>query len=271
MDHDNISQTIIEKEISDELIWITVSKYALFMSYGKIGIDAKALYEHYQFTCILQKTNSVWAADKYCRQGLDWGRDRFENAKRLLIDLGLIEINQIRNENGKFSKIYIKVKMKKVELEPVDLDRLTENRQADLPASGKTTTNALTKKINALTNNVKEEQYPPNYEEIFDYWNSKESLIKHKAISLFIKSFSYKKFKELNEYYSIEEIKKAIDNYNTILSSDKYFFNYKWSIGEFFSRANGIHKFFDSAEPLLNFKSNFNKTKEFKWEEFPDE
>lgn len=176
MDFENVSQTIIEKDVSDELIWITVSKYALFMSYGRVGIDAKALYEHYQFTCILQKTNSVWAADKYCRQGLDWGRDRFENAKRLLIDLGLIEINQVRNESGKFDKIYIKVKMKKVELEPIDLDRLTENRQADLPASGKTTTNALTKKRNALTKK-KKMSIPPTNEEVNNYIKENDYLI----------------------------------------------------------------------------------------------
>jgi len=156
MEIKNINDVIIEKDVEDELIWMTASKYALFMSYGKIGIDAKALYEHYQFTCILQKTNSVWAADKYCRQGLDWGRMRLDKAKNLLLDLGIIEIKQSR-EKGKFGKIYIKVKMKRMVLEPNDLHRMSENRQAVKPASGKTTPNALTKKGNALTNNIKEE------------------------------------------------------------------------------------------------------------------
>lgn len=110
-------------------------------------------------------------------------------------------------------------------------------------------------------------EIPEDYRETFDYWNSKEFLITHKDISIFTNAFSFKRFKELIDFYNIDEIKKAIDNYNTILSSDKYFFNYKWSIGEFFSRNNGIHKFFDSAEPLKNFKSKFTTQKPTNWEE----
>jgi len=116
-----------------------------------------------------------------------------------------------------------------------------------------------------LDKNIKE--IPEDYRETFDYWNSKEFLITHKDISIFTNAFSFKRFKELIDYYNIDEIKKAIDNYNTILSSDKYFFNYKWSIGEFFLRNNGIHKFFDSAEPLKNFKSKFTTQKPTNWEE----
>lgn len=154
MDVTNVSAIIIERDVEDEPIWITVGKYALFMSYGKVGIDAKSLYEHYQFTSLLQKTNSVWAADKYCRKGLDWGRDRFDKAKALLIDLDLITITQTRKEDGTFGTTYIRVHTRKVALEPSDLNRLPENPQADKPASGKTTPNALTNNRNALTNNV---------------------------------------------------------------------------------------------------------------------
>jgi len=150
---DSIKNAIIEREVEDELIWLTVSKYALFMSYGKVGIDAKALYEHYQFTAILQKTNVVKANDKYCRQGLDWGRDRFEQAKNLLIDLDMIEISKTRDSSGKYSGFYIKVRTRKVSLEPSDISHMPENRQVDLTASGQTATNALTNNINALTNN----------------------------------------------------------------------------------------------------------------------
>jgi hypothetical protein len=147
----DLDSVIVEREVEDELIWITVSKYALFMSYGKVGIDAKSLYEHYQFTALLQKTNSVWALDTYCRQGLDWGRTKYDKAKSLLKDLDLIEEYQEKDEKGQFGKKYIKVRTRKVELEPT---RLSEKRQAGLTASGETTTNALTKKINASTRNI---------------------------------------------------------------------------------------------------------------------
>ena len=151
---ENLKQTIIEKDVHDELLWVTTGKYALFMSYGKTGIDAMALYMHYQFTATLQATNSVWAADRYCRQGLDWGRDRFEKAKALLIELGIIEVKQSKTEQGKFGKIYIKIKRSKAQLEPNDLDRLPEKPQAVKPACVETTTNALSKKVNALSKNL---------------------------------------------------------------------------------------------------------------------
>lgn len=181
MDLENI---IVEREVEDELIWITVSKYALFMSYGKVGIDAKSLYEHYQFTALLQRTNSVWALDTYCRQGLDWGRDRYDKAKNLLKDLDLIEEYQEKDGKGRFTKKYVKVKTKRVELEPV---RLSENPQAGEPASGKTTTNALTKKVNALTKKRKVFT-PPTLDEI-------EKYVREKDYNIDVKHF-YEKYSE---------------------------------------------------------------------------
>jgi len=164
-------QTEILIDIHEEPLWITVGKYALFMSHGKTGIDAMALYMHYQFTASLQKTNQVWAADMYCRVGLDWGRDRFEKAKTLLIELGIITIIKNKNEKGQFGKTYIKIKRGKVELEPKDLDRLPENRQVDLPTSGKTTTNALSNNLNALSKkgNAWKKFIKPTKEEISEY------------------------------------------------------------------------------------------------------
>lgn len=149
----DLNKTEILTDVHEEPLWITTGKYALFMSYGKIGIDSMALYMHYQFTATLQRSNQVWAADKYCREGLDWGRDRFEKAKQLLTDLGIIEIIKNKNSKGQFGKSFVKLKRGKVDLEPSDLDRLPENKQADLPTSGQTATNALSNNINALSNN----------------------------------------------------------------------------------------------------------------------
>lgn len=247
MDIENVMNTIIEKEVSDELIWLTVSKYALFMSYGKIGIDAKALYEHYQFTCIMQKTNTVWAAGKYCRQGLDWGRDRFEKAKKLLLDLGMIEISQERFDSGKFGKIFIKVKMKKVELEPCDLDRMPEKPQAVETASGQTAPNALTNNINALTK-----------KEIFIFWNSKDHLQKHRSILTFTNKYSNNRMKLLLHEYTIDEIKQSISNYNNILKDPKYYFKHSWPLWDYLTR--GVDNFVDESKPFEKFKKTYNTT-----------
>ena len=74
-------------EVDGDLIFVTVAKYKLFYSYGKIGIDAYLLNSHLMFTARLQKTNSVHAKDVYLREGLGWGSSRLLKAKNLLKEL----------------------------------------------------------------------------------------------------------------------------------------------------------------------------------------
>jgi len=102
----------ISVEMDDDIIFITVEKYKLFLSYGKIGIDAYQLYSHLIFTARLQKTNSVYANNTYLKKGLCWGRDKLIQAKNLLHELGLIETVQKKDEKGKFNGNYIVVKTK---------------------------------------------------------------------------------------------------------------------------------------------------------------
>ena len=215
-------------DIEDELLWITVSKYALFMSHGKTGIDSLALFMHYQFTARIQKTNSVWANDVYCRQGLEWGRDRFERAKCLLLDLGIIEIIKTKKENGDFGKAYIKVKTKKVELEPSDISRLPDFTQVRSHASAKTTTNALTKNLNALTKNincdadpVKENKTKEKKDAILELWLS----AKENFPTLIKKHTNTNCIKAKHTSIKLGDIALAITNYCTILSSDLYWYN----------------------------------------------
>lgn len=113
----------ISIEFDGDQIFVTVSKYKLFLSRGKIGMDAYLLYSHYIFTARLQKTQSVWANNTYVREGLHWGKERLLKAKKLLKELQLIEIVQKKDDKGKFSKSYIKVKTKTTpfEVETPDL------------------------------------------------------------------------------------------------------------------------------------------------------
>ena len=45
--------------------------------------------------------------------------------------------------------------------------------------------------------------------------------------------------------YSPDELKKAIDNYHAILTSDEYYWTYKWTLEEFLQR--GVEKFLTDA------------------------
>lgn len=73
------------------------------------GADALALYMFYYYTAKWQKTNSVFATKDYCMKGLHWGSQRFINAKRLLIDLELVE-EVVKRDGGKVIGWYVQLK-----------------------------------------------------------------------------------------------------------------------------------------------------------------
>jgi hypothetical protein len=80
--------------------------------------------------------------------------------------------------------------------------------------------------------------------EIFNYWISNNNLIKHTSITKMMIEYINLRLQE----YSLEALKKCIDNYNLILSdSKKYWYSYKHSLDEFFR--NGDRK----PAPYLKF------------------
>ena len=109
---------------------------------------------------------------------------------------------------------------------------------------------------NTSINNTKEYIYI-----LFDYWNEKE-IVKHRKSNQAMESHINARLQE----YSVDELKKAIDNYSLVLQSDDYFWTHKWTLREFMKPAN-VTRFVDEADPLNNFKSNKKtKGKAIDWE-----
>lgn len=71
--------------------------------------DAIALYNFYYYTAVWQETNQAKATDKYCMKGLKMGRNRFRRAKKILLELGLIQAIKYVNKKNRFEGHYIKV------------------------------------------------------------------------------------------------------------------------------------------------------------------
>jgi len=173
MDIDNI---LIEAD--GDLVFVTVAKYKLFLSYGKIGMNAYLLYSHLMFTARLQKTDTVWAKDLYIRKGLNWGSQKLLKAKALLKDLNLIETIKKRDKKGKIEGWYIKVKTKTSFLEIEDVQnnnsvQNTCNPLVDEPTSGFQETNALTNKYKCLNKKVKGKFIKPSLQDLKDYCKEK--------------------------------------------------------------------------------------------------
>lgn len=160
--------------LDEDILWITTKKYELFLSYGKIGMDAYLLYSHLMYTARLQHSNSVWANNRYIRDGLRWTKERLLKAKNLLRDLELIGEKKDRNEKGQLGKPYIIVKTK---ASPFEINNIKtsglENQPVDNPVGGFLTTNALTNKEMLERENKclnkRGTFVPPSLEEVNNY------------------------------------------------------------------------------------------------------
>lgn len=91
-----------------------------------------------------------------------------------------------------------------------------------------------------------------NIYSIFEFWNE-QNIIKHRKMNQQMKSHINARLKE----YSVDELKKAILNYSTVLKNDKYYWTHKWSLQDFM-KPNNVTRFVDDADPLENFKKSKN-------------
>lgn len=92
---------------------------------------------------------------------------------------------------------------------------------------------------------------------IFDFWNE-QKIVVHRKSNNKIKT----RIKNILEDYSESDLKEAITNYKTILTSDDYFWSYKWGLLEFL-KPDTIDKFLTENDPFSNYrnksKKNINK------------
>jgi len=73
-----------------------------------------------------------------------------------------------------------------------------------------------------------------DYQSIIDYWNE-QKLTKFWMKCRKLSPYVSKGIKGAFKLYTLEEIIEAIDNYSLVLQSSKYYWDYIWSIGDFFN------------------------------------
>ena len=89
-----------------------------------------------------------------------------------------------------------------------------------------------------------------NIYRIFEFWNE-QGIIKHRSLTTKAKSHINARLVD----YTKDELIKAISNYQTVLTDDKYYWTHKWSLQDFM-KPNNVTRFVDEAEPLSNFLSS---------------
>lgn len=102
----------------------------------------------------------------------------------------------------------------------------------------------------SLLNNEELNNEELNIYTVFEHWNTKQ-IIRHRKINQKTKSHINARLSE----YSVDELKKAIDNYKDILEGDQYYWTHKWTL-EDFMKPNNVIRFLDEAEPKKNFLKN---------------
>lgn len=115
-----------------------------------------------------------------------------------------------------------------------------------IDSTDKLVENLLSNKSAGVLSNKsdKKEIYKDNktniYILIFNYWNSKKIIV-HRKLTDKLKQ----RIKVILDDYTKEEILKAIDNYAVIVNDAKYYFSYKWTLGDFLQR--GLERFLDDS------------------------
>jgi len=99
----------IKYDIDQEPIVISKPTSDIFLK-QKHPTDVMALYWFYYYTAKWQKTNKVYATTSFTAKALNWGKDRVRRTKGVLIKLRMVEDVINKNESGKITGHYIKVK-----------------------------------------------------------------------------------------------------------------------------------------------------------------
>ena len=91
--------------------------------------------------------------------------------------------------------------------------------------------------------------------EIYDYWNKKGAGIKHRKFSPHKSSINAR----LEDGFTKEEIKQAIDNLALALNSDDYYWSHKWTLKEFLSRQEGakVEQFLQNVDQFRKDDGNY--------------
>lgn len=178
------------------------------------------------------------------------------NATKRLLQIGLITLTK----KGLPAKYYYKINMDGV------LALLTSSG-TEIDTTGgteiDTTINNICNNTIFNTNNKnininidKKEKYKKEkskleiYNEIFNFWNEKNIII-HR----FLTEKTIKAIDNALKTYTCDEIKTYIDRYDEVIKYKNYFFNTKWTLGEFLTQSNAIGSFTDEGGKWLNFKA----------------
>jgi len=98
------------KEWEDKRIIFQRVDFRKIKATGKGWESVLALYCFYQDKAKKDGTDQPWANDKYCMKGLNWSRMKFYKYKKVLLEMGCIQVIQKRDATGhRIDRWYVRV------------------------------------------------------------------------------------------------------------------------------------------------------------------
>lgn len=220
--------------------------------------DALALYFRYIQQSKMQNNKQTFSNNNFMQKAMWWWKQRFQKAKSILIDNGLIQIVQQRDGLWKVIKRYVKVNF--VIQEP----RGRLNQTVDEPDGGETETNTLVVKGNTLVvkknKKIKKENFSQDSKSIKkENWLSIEKYVesRNKINKIWDRKwFKYCKkitpdirneWNKIKKKYSDEDIVEWTNNYAKEIKSrnkDSWsYFEHRYSLYEFLKQWNALVRY----------------------------
>ena len=205
---------------------------------SRLKANEKLLFA--EITSLTNKKGYCYANNEYFAELYNAKKDTISRWISGLEKLGYLKRELIRDDDGQILE-----------------RRLYINSYINLGGIGQISNRGIGQKVK--DNN----KYINNIYSLFEKWNSKEKVIKHKNLTKDMERYCLKAL----ELYDYDEISIAIDRLNNAVADEDYYYNYKWSFYNFFKQKNGYLSWLDEGQQYnnyLEFKSSGVKGKEFK-------
>jgi len=217
------------------------SYYAIIPANVRYDIDlppnAKLLYG--EITALCNEKGYCWASNEYFAKLYNVEKRTISRWVNALVKKGYIKMELTYKEGSK------EVEQRRLYI----TNNIIINTSGQEKPEGEDLNVLTPQDKNVLDNNTL-------YNNIYIYWLEKD-IVKHKKLTANME----KAIKKVLKDYTEKEIYQAIDNYNTVLKDENYFYSHIFTLEAFLKQSNGLPQFTDEGVHWINYCSK-SKSKE---------
>lgn len=166
-----------------------------------------------------------------------------------------------RRTQGKYQKTLVTV---------LNWGKYQESNQSDETSNATSNANRNAES-NALSNaesndNSTKELKKERIKEVYEFWVDSKAGVQHRSLK---EPHRKAVNARLEDGFSVDELKKAIENLAVARNSDKYYWSHKWTLKEFMSRQQGakVEQFLEGIDEFRKDENDEKNKLQDEWEE----